>query len=171
MSNTATNNLTYTGIVTISQYINDKKIQIAKVQNTGGIALFNFFANCLIWNTADAKNDLPARIKLINKSSSGEYSSASGFIFKRNVEKIVDNLGECRVRFTFMVPRDLLEDIPNISTLSLGLYSAYENDLSNYIAICELGDAGLDLTRAELTHASLLVDWELVIANKAKGTI
>lgn len=170
MNNTAVNNLTYTGIVTISQYIDDKKIQLAKVNNTGGIALFKFFANCLMWNIVDAKNDLPARIKLINKDVSGEYNSASGFIFKRTVEKIVDNLGECRVRYSFMIPRDLLENIPSISTLSLGLYSAYETDLSNYLAFCELGDAGLDLTRSELTHASLLVDWELVISNKTSSS-
>jgi hypothetical protein len=171
MKNTAVNNLTYTGIVTLSQCIGNKKIQIAKMHNTGGTTLFKFFANCLVGNIAEAQVDRPAKIKLINRDAGGEYKSASGFIFKRSTEKLVDNLGECRVRYTFMIPRDLLENITSISTLSLGLYSAYEEDLSNFAAFCDLGPAGLELTRAQLTHASLLVDWELVIANKVQRNV
>lgn len=170
MKNTAINNLTYTGVVTLSQYNGNKKHQIAKVHNTGGTTLFKFFASCLIGDFESAKIDRPAKIKLINRGASGEYESASGFIFKRNIEKLVDNLGECRVRYTFMIPRDLLENITSISTLSLGLYSAYEEELSNFIAFCDLG-SGLNLTKAELAHASLLVDWELVISNKSQSTI
>jgi hypothetical protein len=173
MKNTAINNLSYTGIVTLSQCIGDKKIKIAQLHNAGGTALFRFFANCLIGNFPEAQTDRPAKIMLLDKQADGSYESVSGFIFKRSAESIKNNLGECRVCYSFMVPRDFLENITSISTLCLGLYGAYvtKDDLSNFIALCNLGSNGLELTRAELTHASLIVDWELVISNKTREII
>ena len=170
MNNRAVNTLSYTGIVTLSRYKGNKKIKIAQLHNSGGSSLFNFLADCLIG--AFSKNGYPTKIKLLNREpredETYEYSSVSGFIFKRTLpKKIEDPTGGCRVRYSFMIPRDLLENIPGISTLGLGLYagSAQENEPENFAAFCALGD-DLNLSRAELTNASLLVDWDLVITNK-----
>lgn len=176
MKNVAINNLTYTGVVTLSQYVGNKKIQIAKANNTGGTSLFKFLANCLVGDFTYAKASCPTKIKLLNRyvvENGFEYESFSGFIFKRGVEVIEDNVGECRVRYSFMIPRDLLENITSITTLGLGLYAngVPESEPENFAAFCALGDAGLELTRAELTNASLLVDWELVISNKPQRIV
>lgn len=172
MKNVAINNLTYTGIVTLSQYVGNKKIQIAKVHNTGGSYLFKFLANCLVGDFSKVnKNHCPTKIKLLSRTPVENdfiYEEKSGFIFKRGVELIGDNDNECRVRYSFMIPRDLLEDITSISSLGIGLYAndIPESEPENFAAFCAIGRSGLELTRAELTNASLLVDWELVIANQ-----
>jgi hypothetical protein len=171
MKNTAINTLNYTGIVSLSQYVGKKKIKIAQMHNTGGESLFNFLANCLTGNFDSAKVSYPTKIKLIyrelldNKNNIYEYSSASGFIFVRRVEAVETNPGECRVKYSFMIPRDLLDNITSIDTLGLGLYShsALESEPERFIAFCAFN--GLDISRNELTNATLLVDWELVIAN------
>ena len=45
MTNTAVNTLTYTGIVTLSQYIENKKVKIGQTHNKGGAPLFKFLSN------------------------------------------------------------------------------------------------------------------------------
>ena len=67
MKNTAINTLNYTGIVSLSQCIGNRKIKIAQMHNTGGASLFNFLANCLIGNFTTAKINYPTKIKLINR--------------------------------------------------------------------------------------------------------
>ena len=129
-------------------------------------------ANCIAGDFTNCKAGCPTRIRLLSReigSGGGyDYSSVSGFIFKQNSNVIVDKLGECRVRFSFMIPRDLLENITNIETLGLGLYNTRYSELDSFVAFCAIGTSGLELSRAELTHASLLVDWDIVIANNTK---
>lgn len=171
MKNIAVNTLAYTGIVTLSQYKGNKKTQVAKIHNTGGSPLFRFLANCIAGDFTNSQAGCPARIRLINRDISDqgyEYTSVSGFIFKQSSKIIVDNLGECRVRYSFMIPRDLLENVTSVETLGLGLYNMQDSDPANFVAFCALGTAGLELTRTELSHASLLVDWDLIISNSTQ---
>lgn len=175
MKNTAINTLTYTGIVTLSQYIGKKKVKIAQMHNTGGESLFRFLANCFTGNFESAQNNRPAKVKLLNKTLVGNdivYRSVSGFIFVRNLKQMVVNSGECCVRYSFIIPRDLFEDLTNISTLGLGLYAlnAPEDAPDSFVAFCALS-SNLNLNRNKITNASLVVDWDLLIANNgAAGT-
>ena len=67
MKNIATNTLGYTGIVTLSQYINSKKIKIAQVHNEGSYPLFNFLSDCLLGDFSIAALALPNKIMLLKK--------------------------------------------------------------------------------------------------------
>lgn len=168
--NIATNSLSYTGIVTLSQYVGKKKIKIAKLHNSGGSPLFSFLANCLAGNFMTVRGNWPTKIKVLERIVEDEkeqqytYNSISGFIFLRTVPEIdASNLGESRVRYSFMIPRDLVENITNRSNVGLGLYtnSTPESEPENFAAFCSVGDT----LSGELDNSSLLVDWELVISN------
>ncbi len=165
MKNTAINTLNYSGIVTLSQQVGKKKVIIAKAHNTGGESLFNFLADCLT-GKLDAAN-VPTKIKLVNREkyddASYKYESASGFVFLRSpAEKTKTTSGECCVRYSFIVPRDILENITNIETLGIGLYarSASEADPENFIAFCPV-----KFNVGQIINSSLLVDWDLIISN------
>ena len=181
MKNIATNTLSYTGIVTLSQYIGTKKIELAQIHNTGGSSLFSFLADCLRGNFDYAKVNYPAKIKLLEQevidvdSHKYNYNSLSGFIFLRTPPELgtvpegESSSGQCRVKYSFMIPRDLIAIIANEPSgsrgLGLGLYSrgALESEPENFAAFCLLTE--LSLSRNNLMNASLLVDWELIISN------
>lgn len=173
MKNTAINTISYTGIVTLSQRIGTKKTIVTQVHNAGGSSLFNFLANCLSGHFSQVMNNWPTKIKILEYSAgdstaSYDYSSVSGFIFL-NTEPEIDytDLSCCRVRYSFMVPRDLLENITGNTNLGLGLYThgATEDEPENFAAFCQLGT----IDRGDLINASLIVDWDLIISNA--GTV
>ena len=172
MNNTAVNTLNYTGIVTLSQYIGSKKVQIAQTHNTGSASLFNFLATCLAGDFTIAKLNLPTKIKLLCREEVyGEYvySPITSFIFLRTPPEPSFNAGESRVRFSFIIPRDFLESINQVassgSVLGLGLYANsvpdVESETSNFMAFCVLDE----LDRSMFINTFLVVDWELIIAN------
>jgi hypothetical protein len=166
MKNTAVNTLNYTGIVTLSQYVGNKKLKLAQAYNTGGESLFEFIAGCFAGNFDNNKR--PTKIKLVRRTQEDDeykYTSISGFIFVRNVS-IESAAGECRVRYSFMIPRDLVEDLTNFSTIGLGLYAndTSEQTPDRFAAYCTLATE-LDLSNKLLANASLVVDWELIIYN------
>jgi hypothetical protein len=170
MKNIAVNALSYTGEVTLSQYIGTKKVRIARGHNTGGASLFNFLANCLIGDFTYVKANYPTKIKVLNQEvfeDAYKYSSVSGFLFLRKPPtKVEEKPDECRVRYSFTIPRDLLENATSVSTLGLGLYSnsAEEAFPENFVAFCALtGD--LAIKPNEIVNTSLVVDWDLVITN------
>jgi hypothetical protein len=165
MKNTATNTLSYSGIVTLSQQIGKNKVVITKAHNTGGESLFNFLADCLVGKLESA--NVPTKIKLVNREkyddANYKYESASGFVFLRSpAEKTKTTSGECCVRYSFIIPRDILENIANIETLGIGLYarSASEVDPENFIAFCPV-----KFNVGQIINSSLLVDWDLIISN------
>ena len=164
MKNVAANTLSYSGIVTLSKQIGKKKVVIAQAHNTGGASLFSFLADCLTGNLN--QSNVPTKIKLINREKYDDetynYASASGFIFLRSPAEIkIKMSGECVVRYSFIVPRDMLENITNIDTLGIGLYSntASESDPENFAAFCSV-----DVNVGQI-NSSLLVDWDLIISN------
>ena len=177
MKNTAINTLTYTGIVTLSQYIGTKKVKIAQMHNTGGTSLFSFLANCLAGDFTLAKPNLPTKIKIIRRTRPNAeideyvYSSASSYIFLRTPPEAYSNAGESRVRFSFIIPRDFLEVQNLISSstssevLGLGLYANGVPDTpeeaENFMAFCILEN----IEQTIAANAVLTVDWELVISN------
>jgi hypothetical protein len=168
MKNTAINTLRYTGIVTLSQYIGSKKVQVAQVHNRGNTSLFDFFADCLTANWEIAKISRPTKIKVLRQRAIGEnnfaYESVSGFIFIRSApEKDEEFTDRASVRYSFIIPRDLIENITDFDGLGLGLYThgTPENEPENFAAFCELS-----LDKNVLANASLVVDWQIVIANE-----
>ena len=170
MKNKAINTITYTGIVKLSQYIGNKKVQIAQRHNTGGSSLFNFLADCLIGDFDIAKNTRPTKIMLIKRTKTSDletyrFESKSGFIFLLSKPEKIDGDGQCKVRYSFIVPKELILGIDSLEGLGMGLFTydapgATETDLNNYAAFCDL-----NLAKNALTNASLVVDWELIISN------
>lgn len=172
MKNIAVNTLNYTGIVTISQYSGTKKVKIAQKHNTGGVSLFDFLADCLLGDFDTAYANRPTKVMLVERttprpdSTNYEYKAASGFVFLRiKPEKTVSGR-RSSVRYSFLIPRDLIENLSNSANLGLGLYSnsASWDEPQNFIAFCDL-----DLDMSTLANASLVVDWELVITNTSSN--
>lgn len=170
MKNTAINSLKYTGIVTISRCIGTRKVKIAQIHNTGGSSLFDFLADCLIGEIKTANTRRPAKVMLLyrNTLSDGDtyytYKPASGFIFLRTPPEKIDSNIQSKVRYSFIIPRDSLENLSSDAALCLGLYShnASWDDPDNYLALC---DFGKDLSAIQSGGASLAIDWDLIIAN------
>ena len=165
MKNIALNTLKYTGIVTLSQYIGSKKIEIAKKHNIGGSPLFSFLARCLIGDFTTAKLARPAKIRLleykINNTGDTEYTAKSGFINLLTMPEILDPM-QCRVRYSFIVPKDHFSSINFAqSQFGIGLYTANATNESDFAAFCKLDG----LSENNLINASLVVDWELIISN------
>ena len=158
MKSKAVNTLKYTGVVTLSQYIGNKKIKIAKLHNAGGDKLFEFFTDCLVGEFAKAKASRPEKIVLFNIAGD-QYNSASGIIrLSSPAVKTAIN----KVKYSFIVPKDEIEAI-DFDNLYIGLYTssvADVADLHDYAAICKV-----DIEKASLINAALVVDWELAISN------
>ena len=156
----ATNHLEYTGIVKLSQYIKNKKIAVAEIHNEGGIALFNFIADCLIGDFDIAKSDWKMGIRLLNIDEHGNLSRLDNtdFIFLlAKPEKVYDE-NEGIVRYSFIIPQ---EYFAGTSFNAIGLYLNKSADIDDYAAYC-----GVDTGDWNISLSSVLVlDWELHISN------
>lgn len=158
----ARNALNYTGIVTLSQYINGKKYIIAKLHNEGGKPLFDFFAHCLAGEFDMARLLRPSRILLLNKDS-GYLSAAPNTEFVRqlsNPEKVStsDAAKIGAVRYSFIVSQDLFS---GTNFNAIGLYSETESNINNYSAIVDVNFANVPMSISSV----LVLDWELHISN------
>jgi hypothetical protein len=163
MKNTAVNTLKYTGIVTLSQYIGSKKIKIAQMHNTGKKSLFDYLADCLIGDFTKVGATRPTKIKLVNYIVSNDpntYSDVSGFIYLLTKPEKIEDANSCRVRYSFIVPKDEIEGI-TFTNLGVGLYADGANDTSAVAAFCPING----LSASVLMNASLVIDWELVISD------
>ena len=166
MKNIAKNTLKYTGIVTISQVIGKKKIELAKVHNRGSNSLFNFLSDCLIGDFDTARLDRPTKIMLLQEEhneETGEILSivpVSGFIYRITTPEKVYNDYAGAVRYSFIINRDMLE---SLDFNCIGLYSDSKlvTDYNEYAALCSIN---VEKERATAASA-LLVDWELQISN------
>ena len=171
MNNTAVNTIKYTGIVTLSQYNGKTKTQIAQVSNTGGNKLFEFITDCLIGDFDIAKQNRPTKLKLLYRTpdednlKSYKYTSSSHFIFLMNKPEKVYSENGGKVRYSFMLSRDLLAG-NKFNCIGLYADSARErdSDIEAFAALCEVSE---ELNSASLSSSSVLVvDWELIISNK-----
>ena len=165
MKNIAKNAIGYTGIVTISRYSNNKKIEIAKVHNEGRNPLFDFLADCLVGDYTMASVSIPEKIMLLHATGTGDsqkIASASGFIhWTTPPEKITREDKSC-ARYSFLVPSDRIEGTFN----RIGLYTKAATDktdeLGNYAAYCDIHDTD---NTGSAASAALIIDWELIISN------
>lgn len=171
MKNKAINTFEYTGIVTLSQYIGTKKVKIAQLQNEGSYSLFNFFADCLLGDFDVAKINRPTKIMLLHKdSTTGEYQSMSGFIFQTSKpEKVFTTTTKITVRYSFIIPRELVNSISSKAISHIGLYanSAKNEEVNEFSAIVKFNQG--DDTTSE--SSVIVVDWYLNISNKNKEVI
>ena len=170
MKNKAINTLEYTGVVKLSQYIGTKKVEVARLQNEGNYSLFNFFADCLVGDFEIAQINRPTKIMLLQKEQKDpttvEYISKSGFIFQTSKPEKVYDTTKGIVRYSFIIPKDLISSIKPETVSHIGLYanSASDGEESNFSAL-----VGVDLTSDNVAaSAAVLVDWELNISNKVK---
>lgn len=169
MKSTTNNTLGYTGIVTLSQYTRNKKIIVARKHNQGGNSLFNFIADSLAGDFDIARLERPTKILplKISENASGEKeiqkASNTNFIqLLTNPEK-VPSVSSGIVRYSFIIPSDVLTD-SDFNAIGLYAASATEADFENYAAICTIDD----IDRNNISISSMLVvDWELIITNKA----
>lgn len=176
MKNTAKNTLTYTGEVTLSQYIGTKKVKVAQVHNTGRASLFEFLSDCLVGDVEIAKAKRPTKIRMLQREAdyttpgAYTYTAVSGFIYLLTApEKSNSRPDQCSVRYSFLIPKDFLGAVTNFNTLGLGLYTDSATDLNldieNFAAFCLIGSSSSNVSIS--TNASLAVDWELTIENRA----
>ena len=175
MKNTAINTLQYTGIVTLSQYIGTKKIKIAQVHNTGGSVLFDFLSDCLVGDIEKAQTKKPTKLRLVNYVQVSDNledgytfkSASAGFIYLLSSPKKTSSSSESSVTYSFLIPREFLENVQSFSGLGLGLYTNSTTDdesmIPDFVAFCKLPE--IHASRNVLTKSSLVVDWKLVISN------
>ena len=164
MKSKATSSLSYTGTVTLSQYIDNKKVNIATIHNTGNEPLFNFLADCLAGNFKTASAAIPTKLMLL-KIATDDFgglnlkeitnATAAGPIgLLTKPEKIDYNT----VRYSFMIPRDQLA---SISFNAIGLYADTDN-IANYAAICKANSTTNNISASSV----LVVDWDLTVSNR-----
>lgn len=172
--NKAINMLTYTGVVTLSQYIRNKKTIVYQAHNKGGPVLFNFFANCLIGDFAKAEKSLPTKVMfLTNPTGEHEeyYYPVSGFTHLLTTQERGYDDEIPYVRFSFVIPKDRVAPARTSTNLYLGLYNEENPDPTSealaqkYMAVCPV-----DITGSS-ANAALVVDWDLYISNPPKSTI
>jgi hypothetical protein len=167
MKNAAINNLTYAGIDTLSQHTGKTKTMLKKLKNSGGKSLFDFLSYCFTGDFDIAMVNRPTKIMLLKKSvdesySTSNYESASGFIYLlTKPEKLYNSSGGSTVCYSFIIPREYLENDFNC----IGLYpdSATTSNANEYSAVCDISAVDIPMTAS----AVLVVDWELVITNQA----
>jgi hypothetical protein len=167
MKNIAINNLKYTGIVTLSQYIGSKKVKIAQVHNSGGDSLFNFLASSLIGDFTMAKALRPTKIMLLKQENTSDEpiyrttDNADFYYLLTRPEKIT-SVGLSRIKYSFLIPKEVIDSLADFEKLCVGLYAdaATADEPSNYAAVCNLG-----ISKNNVVSASLVVDWELIISN------
>lgn len=161
------NNIGYTGIVTISQYVKSKKIVLAQSHNEGGVALFNYLASCLAGDFSVAEVTRPSKIMLLNVDDTS--GKARQITRARNAEFIpilakpeqVYSAAEGIVRYSFIIPQDALAGT-NFNAVGLYTATATYADFEDYAAL-----SIINLDRSNLSLSSVLVlDWELHISNK-----
>ena len=164
MKNVAVNSLKYTGIVTLSQYIGNKKIKVDEIHNAGGSTLFDFFAYCLLGDFDIAAHSRPKRIMLLSRpEGTSEYVSASGFLDVYSKPEKLFKSNMCTVRYSFILSRDFLQSSDSSFT-HIGLYgsNALASDVANFAAVCKINkDRWNNMSESSL----LVVDWELNISN------
>ena len=164
MRNVAINSLGYTGIVTLSQYAGKTKKILKKIKNSGGASLFNFLSDCFTGDFSTAAVNRPTKIMLLQKHVDEEsYDSASSFIYLlTKPEKIFNPNGGSTICYSFIIPREYLNNEFNC----IGLYPdsavATASDIDNYSAICEVDTGDIPMSASTV----LVVDWELTIANQ-----
>lgn len=185
MRNIITNNLTYAGIVTLSQRIGHKKVPVLQVHNNGNLPLFNFLTECLTGNFETAKLTRPTKIMILKQTTFKDSDTQSDRVTFERLSSFIyllaspekryssDTAGISKVCFSFILPKDLLESIDfenndeNV-TYKLGLYPANATllDITEYSAICELDLSSINSSTIGASSV-LVVDWELSISNKA----
>lgn len=168
MKNKAINTLSYSGIVTLSRTDGIKKTKIAQMHNEGKNPLFAFLADCLIGDFYHTKR--PAKIKLLKRElSTGEnsvtiedYVDITGSIHLLTQPIAEHDASRSLVRYSFIIPRDYIEGLDDMTDLWLGLYTlgTSDSDTADFAACCEV-----DIDKNDIAGASLAVDWELIISN------
>ncbi len=173
MKNRAINTLEYTGVVTLSQYVGDKKLTLAKLSNEGGYSLFNFFADCLVGEFDVAAVNRPTKIMLLHvdktDGSTMSFESRSGFIYQtsspeKTMQSTTSAVGS--VRYSFIVPKDLLsgKDANDVNYIGLYANAAQPGEESNFAAL-----VGVNFAEQNVSASSaVLIDWELNIYNRNK---
>ena len=176
MKGNAINTLTYTGIVTLSQYLGGKKVKVAQVHNTGGNPLFNFLADCLIGDFTIANISRPTKVMLLIKTTETpevgntaaiSYTRKSGFIYLLSRPEKVYAAESTKVRYSFIIPKEYFTSIPSESSkeLGLGLYTddATDSNLEKFAAFCSLKN----VKNLNSATNNLVVDWDLIISNNS----
>ena len=167
IKNTAINSLAYTGIVTLSQYIGQKKVVLSKMHNAGGKPLFNFLASCLLGDFAVASPNRPCKIMLLQEDNSDgikviSKAANTDFIYLLSKpEQVYSENNESIVKYSFIIPQDYFT---GTSFNAIGLYadSATKADIEDYAAI--VSNVNFDAINVSISSV-LVLDWELHISN------
>lgn len=167
MKNMILNTINYTGLVTLSKQIGNAKMPIAQIHNAGGTPLFEFIAECLAGNMEIAKAIRPTKVMLLKSNDLTNFEDLSGtFYLITKPEKLTSNSKHgIGARYSFLLPKDLIENITAFDNVYLALYSdatdtTRSQELANYAAICKL-----EVIKNTIVNAALAVDWDLTVSN------
>jgi hypothetical protein len=166
----AKNNVAYTGIVKLSQYMNGKQAIIDEIHNEGGMPLFDFIANCLVGDFKAAQTGRPTQILLLNINEQNEVSQAdnTSFIPLLALPERVYSAKEGIVKYSFIIPQEYFaagntEGAVRFNAIGLYADSAKDpaTDAANYAALCKVKPENWSVSISTV----LVLDWELHILN------
>ncbi len=168
---TAINNVSYTGIVKLSQYMKGKKFHVAEIHNEGGKPLFEFLVDCLKGDFEIAKPSRPAKILLLNvyEDDEGKHvvtaASNTSFIYLlTNPEKVYSDR-EGIIKYSFVIPQEYFaagDANGAIRFNAIGLYADSATAAEDYSAYCTVDTSNWNISMSSV----LVLDWELHIANQ-----
>jgi hypothetical protein len=169
IKNATKNTFTYSGKVTLSQYIGTKKVVIGQTNNSGGKPLFDFLVNCFTGNFNTAKVLLPRKIGLYIKNTDGNISGYDFYGLITPAKKVNSTASNGTVRYSFSIPFEVISGIDSFAEAFIGLYPenpvVISNDANdeyeNYLANFSLKD----LNRSLFLNSALVVDWDLQVGN------
>ena len=170
MKSTANNHMVYAGTVKLSQRIGKQTFEVAKLDNAGGAALFDFLSDCLAGNFDSALVKRPVKIKLLleNASDPGTFAEdeGSGFIYLSTLpeKSIATREKGVVVRYSFLVTREQSK----VTFNHIGLYAAGATDINDYAAVVSVPEDVLNVfnTSTDAIVSAMVIDWELNISNK-----
>jgi len=165
MKNIARNTLTYSGKVTLSQWVGSKKIVVGQTHNSGGKLLFDFLASCFIGDFGGAYSKLPRQIGIYTEKN-GLISSGHKFPLIAAAKQVESTAKNSTVRYSFSIPFEVISSISSFENVYIGLYpenpinpdAAYADYLANF-SLRDLKKSSFFL------NSALVVDWDLQIIN------
>jgi hypothetical protein len=152
------------GKITLSQWLGSKKIVVGRTHNSGGKPLFDFLTSCFTGDFSIAQAKLPRKIGIYTREDD-TIRGLCKYPLISAAKKVESTSNASAVRYSFIIPYDVISSIESFEYAYIGLYPENpidsENPYNDYLASFSLKD----LNRSLFLNSALTVDWDLQIVN------
>lgn len=172
----------YTGVVTVSVYDNDRLIKSTTSNNAGMSTLFNFICNCLKGDFKSARESRPCKLILLKKDDnesedstpltdkesnktywSESYAVSAPTVYDTAAIGTVDN-NKCDITYHFRIPSLNLQTGAEIKKLLLlpVKYTTFSEACAYYVLENEIK------LPEKSGNITIIIDWKLIFSNKTE---